>query len=97
MRAGSASVKIIVDPAFFGNNGTYSHACVAGDAAGEFIEAKSCCREGSPAPELAEAMGVREALSWIKKKGWNRAIIESDCITLVQSIRSKLLHDFLLR
>ncbi|KAM6542133.1 hypothetical protein CsatB_006580 [Cannabis sativa] len=35
-------------------------------------------------------MGVREALSWLKKKGWNRVTIESDSLTVVQALRSSL-------
>lgn len=58
-----------MNAAFFEDNWTYIYARVATDAAGEFIEAKSRCLEGSPAPEMAETMEVRKALSWIKEKG----------------------------
>lgn len=33
-------------------------------------------------------MGVHEALSWIKEKGRIRVIVESDCLTVIQSVRS---------
>ncbi|KAL8087907.1 hypothetical protein AgCh_037884 [Apium graveolens] len=36
----------------------------------------------------AEAMGLREALSWIKKKAWHRAVAETDNLTVVQSANS---------
>lgn len=39
---------------------------------------------------LAEGMGVREALSWIKENNWQNAIVETDNLTVVQSIRSTL-------
>uniref|UniRef100_A0A803QK79 Reverse transcriptase n=1 Tax=Cannabis sativa TaxID=3483 RepID=A0A803QK79_CANSA len=60
------------------------------DASGHALEAISCCKPGTVTPEIAEAMGVREALSWLKKKGWNRVTIETDYLTVVQAIRSPL-------
>ena len=54
------------------------------------LEAISCCRNGVVSPELAEAMGMREALSWIKKKAWDKVTIETDCVTVVQALRSSI-------
>lgn len=34
-------------------------------------------------------MGVKEALSWVKRKKWGAVSIETDSLTVVQSIRSK--------
>lgn len=82
------TVKINVDAALFDDKRMYSFACVARDAAGEVIEAKSSRRVGQPLSEIAEAMGVHEALSWIKEKGWVRVIVESDCLNCIQSVRS---------
>uniref|UniRef100_A0A803NUV7 RNase H type-1 domain-containing protein n=1 Tax=Cannabis sativa TaxID=3483 RepID=A0A803NUV7_CANSA len=59
-------------------------------ASSHVLEAISSCRTDVVTPELAEAMGVREALSWLKKKGWNRVTIESDSLTVVQALRSSL-------
>ena len=39
-------------------------------------------------PEVAEAIGVKEALSWIKAQGWSKVELESDSLLVVQSIRS---------
>ena len=39
-------------------------------------------------PELAEILGIKEALSWIKEKGWQDVTIESDCLLAILSIRS---------
>uniref|UniRef100_A0A803NTG1 Reverse transcriptase n=1 Tax=Cannabis sativa TaxID=3483 RepID=A0A803NTG1_CANSA len=54
------------------------------------VEAISCCWPGLDAPEMAEVMGVREALSWIKKKLWQSVIVETDSLIVVQAIRSPL-------
>ncbi|XP_060965604.1 uncharacterized protein LOC133034522 [Cannabis sativa] len=84
------TIKINTDAAIFDSNGSYRFVCVARNAAGEMLEALTSCRAGIVQPELAEAMGVREALSWIKKKGWIGTIVETDCLTVVQAIRSNL-------
>lgn len=39
-------------------------------------------------PEIAEAMGVREALSWTKQQNLQAIVIETDCPVLVQALRS---------
>ena len=86
-------LKINVDAALFSEASTYSFVCVARDDQGHFIEATTCCRQGVVSPELAEAMGVREALSWIKKKAWSQVVIETDCLTVVQALRSSVSMD----
>ncbi|KAM6544107.1 hypothetical protein CsatB_008554 [Cannabis sativa] len=86
----TGEVKINTDAALFSDPNRYSFACVARDDSGHVLEAISSCKLGVVTPELAEAMGVREALSWLKKKGWNRVTIESDSLTVVQALRSSL-------
>ena len=43
---------------------------------------------GSIASENAEAMGVREALNWIKGQQHNNVVVETDCLVVVQASRS---------
>ncbi|XP_062085344.1 uncharacterized protein LOC133791431 [Humulus lupulus] len=86
-------VKINVDAALFSDSSTYSFACVARNDQGHTLEAITCCRNGVVSPELVEAMGMREALSWIKKKSWDKVIIETDCLTVVQALRSAISMD----
>ncbi|KAL8154779.1 hypothetical protein AgCh_000219 [Apium graveolens] len=38
--------------------------------------------------ELAGAMGIREALSWVKKEQQKNVVIETDCLAVVQWIRN---------
>nr|GMD22444.1 uncharacterized protein LOC109158421 [Ipomoea batatas] len=42
-------------------------------------------------PLLAEAMVCKEALSWVKAKGWMDVCMESDCFNLVNALNSKTL------
>ena len=43
---------------------------------GGLIKAKSVLHKGVSAPEIAEAMAVKEVLSWIKTEGWPRVELE---------------------
>lgn len=60
---------------------------VARDHEGKLVEAISSCKRGRVDPELAEAIGIREALSWIKVKAWPSVVLETDCLTATQAIR----------
>ncbi|KAL8116031.1 hypothetical protein AgCh_022498 [Apium graveolens] len=59
-------VKINTSVALFEESNSYSHAMVARNHKGTLLEAKSSCKNGRIHPELAESIGIREALSWIK-------------------------------
>lgn len=83
-------IKINVDAALFEEAGTFSYACVARDDTGNLIEAISCCRTGNMAPEMVEVMGVREALSWVKRNHWRKVVVETDSLMVVESIRSTI-------
>ena len=80
-------VKINVDAAIFSESSKYNFARVARRNEHELsLEVVTCCRQGVVSPELTEAMEMREALSWIKKKIWNKVIIETDCLTIIQAL-----------
>uniref|UniRef100_A0A803P625 RNase H type-1 domain-containing protein n=1 Tax=Cannabis sativa TaxID=3483 RepID=A0A803P625_CANSA len=89
-RPPATKLKINVDAATFDNNGTFSFVCVARDANGSLVEAITRCQTRNTTLELAEAMGVREAISWIKQKAWYGTVVETDCLSVVQAIRSNL-------
>ncbi|XP_074356412.1 uncharacterized protein LOC141696125 [Apium graveolens] len=81
------TVKINVDAVIFENSASYCVAMVARDHYGGLVAAKSSCRGGYMTPELAEAIGIKEALSWVKDTMEQPASIETDCLTIVQAIR----------
>ncbi|KAM6551921.1 hypothetical protein CsatB_001729 [Cannabis sativa] len=62
-----------------------------GIANGTLNEAVSGSRLGCVLPEIAEVIGIKEALSWIKGKGWDKVVVESDALVVVQAITS-ILH-----
>lgn len=82
------TIKVNIDAAIFETSQCFSYSAVARDDKGELIEAISKCERGNITAEVVEAIGIREAISWIKKKGWTRIIVETDCMVVVQAIRS---------
>lgn len=55
---------------------------------GRMIAACAYTVPGSFASKVAEAIGVREALLWIKDVGWPRVHVESDAAVVITSIQS---------
>lgn len=53
----------------------------------EVVITRSKCSLSNVAPENAEAIGVREALSWIKEQQIGNVLVETNCL-VVQAIRS---------
>lgn len=80
--------KINTDASLSTNLDRFSHAQIVSDHNGHLIEAKSKCIQGTATPELAEAIGIREALSWVKEKQENNATVETYCLMIVQWIRN---------
>lgn len=74
------SIKINTDAAIFEESLNFSFVFVVRDHTGSLIEARSRCLRGIPNPYLAEALGIREALSWIKNEDQHDVIIKSDCL-----------------
>ncbi|KAM6555296.1 hypothetical protein CsatB_002315 [Cannabis sativa] len=71
-------------------NYNYGFGCVARGADGRIIEAISGSRLGVVGPEIAEVIGVKEALSWIKRNGWMEVEIETDALVVVQAVMGSI-------
>ncbi|XP_074351477.1 uncharacterized protein LOC141690587 [Apium graveolens] len=84
------SIKVTVDAALFTDRNEYGVGLVARDAQGQVVAARTRCYMGMVAVEIAEAIAIREALSWIKDHDWQEVQLESDCLAAVQGIRSKV-------
>ena len=70
-------IKINTDGALFEDSNTYSYSMIVRNHAGDLVESKASCRQGTVNPEMAELMGIREALSWLKDKDYASAIVET--------------------
>ncbi|XP_019181376.1 PREDICTED: uncharacterized protein LOC109176397 [Ipomoea nil] len=80
-------VRIEVDA---DNNEAY-YGIVISDGDGVFMAAKNgklCCLND---PHLAEAMAVKEALSWAKARGHNKIMVLSDCQMVCNLINRSML------
>ncbi|XP_074373800.1 uncharacterized protein LOC141714165 [Apium graveolens] len=84
------SIKVTVDVALFADREEYGLGVVARDSDGKVVAARTRCFSGKVAAEFAEALAIKEALSWIKEYDWQEVVLESDCLAAVQAVRSKV-------
>uniref|UniRef100_A0A803QNA4 Uncharacterized protein n=1 Tax=Cannabis sativa TaxID=3483 RepID=A0A803QNA4_CANSA len=87
-KPGANMVKINVDGVIFEAYNSYGFGIIARDSSGCIIENVTSCRSGSTSPEIVELIGIKEALSWIKTKGWTFTILETVCLMAVQAIHN---------
>lgn len=85
----SGELKLNLDGALFEEQNRYGVGLVVRDEKGLLVEARTKLFVGTVQPEIAEAVGFKEALSWIKGSHWNKVTLESDCLVAIQSIRNK--------
>ncbi|XP_074346913.1 uncharacterized protein LOC141685724 [Apium graveolens] len=83
-------MKISVDAAIFPEHNAYGVGFVVRNDRGELVQARTKCSTGLDSPYMAEAIAIKEALSWIQDRGWSKIVVESDCLTAVQAVRSKV-------
>ncbi|KAL8101649.1 hypothetical protein AgCh_033518 [Apium graveolens] len=63
---------------------------VARNSSGHLIQAKAKLFQEMITPALAEAMAIKEALSWTKQEQWKKVVIESDSLVAIQAIRGQV-------
>ncbi|XP_074348441.1 uncharacterized protein LOC141687159 [Apium graveolens] len=83
-------VKVTVDATVFKEQNRYGVGMLARDDEGAVVQGRSDSYEGVGRLEFAEAMVVKEALRWVKYMAWQGVTMESDCLGVVQAIRSKV-------
>ncbi|KAM6541763.1 hypothetical protein CsatB_006210 [Cannabis sativa] len=86
----SGKIKINVDGAIFEPQQLFGFGCLARNHTGQLLEAFAESKFGVVLPEIAEIMGMKEALSWIKRKGWEDVIVETDSLIVVQALNSSI-------
>ncbi|XP_055959787.1 uncharacterized protein LOC130014852 [Mercurialis annua] len=89
-------LKVNVDAAVFSRNEGIGVGIVVRDWRGSLVQARLVKFHGNYSPRVAEAMGIREALSWLKDS--SNIIIESDAMEVILAIRNPSLieSDFLI-
>lgn len=76
-------VKITVDAAIFTEYSKYGIGLLARDDKGEVLQGRSEVYDGAVRPEIAEAIAVKEALSWVQGSHWPKVVEETDCLTVL--------------
>ncbi|KAK5818485.1 hypothetical protein PVK06_023423 [Gossypium arboreum] len=61
-------------------------AAVIQDSYGHVLRSFTGRMEGLIEPLLAEAIAIRESLSWLKSLHLDRVVIESDCLMIVEAL-----------
>ncbi|KAL8156505.1 hypothetical protein AgCh_001560 [Apium graveolens] len=84
------SIKVTVDAALFSERNEYGLGTVARDSDGLLVATKMVCFAGAVISEFAEALTIKEALSWIKDQEWQEVMLESYFLAAVQAIRRKV-------
>lgn len=81
-------VKISTDAVIFEEQGRSGIGLIARNHEGHLLSARTKTFSEVMNPSLVEVMAIKEALSWAKDMRWNIVTIESDCLAIVQMIRS---------
>ncbi|KAL8104572.1 hypothetical protein AgCh_028691 [Apium graveolens] len=81
-------VKVSVDEAVFEDRDAVGFGLIARGSDGRLITAKSIVHPHLVSPVTAEAIAIKEALSWIDVMQWPHVTVESDCLVVIQAIRS---------
>ncbi|XP_050231744.1 uncharacterized protein LOC126680640 [Mercurialis annua] len=84
-------LKANVDAAVFSGNVGAGVGVVVRDWKGAVIQALQVRFQGCYSPRVAELIGIREALSWLKD--FNNVIIESDAMEVILELRNPSLID----
>jgi ribonuclease HI len=79
-------VKVNVDAAVGKSPGHGSVAVVARSEDGEFLSVSAVVYPGKSNPETLEALACREAIALARDINIRKAMIASDCLSVVQSI-----------
>lgn len=72
------TLKCNVDSAIFADRKKMGFGGVLCDSNGEFVAAIQGSLPGTFSPILAEAIGLREVLSWIKESSFGSILVETD-------------------
>lgn len=81
-------VKVNIDAACPPGCDFVAVACVVRDGCGSFLRARSNIIIGVRTPKEAEAMSMREALSWVKNWRITQCVFESDSKLLIDAIHA---------
>lgn len=83
------SRRCYVDATLFARRGVAGIGLVLVNEEGLVMAAKSIMLQSTMDPYFAEVMAVKEALTWIKAKGWREVRVYSDCLNACNSVNGR--------
>lgn len=83
-------IKVNVDGAIFEVDGRFGMGCLDRGSDGRMLQAFIVGKVCSVQPEIAEIIGIKEALSWIDGHFWSNVVMETDSLVCVQDIKNTL-------
>ncbi|XP_073132182.1 uncharacterized protein [Henckelia pumila] len=89
-------LKCNVDAVIFKDPPRMGYGCIVRNHSGVVINAICGCITGDFNPTTAEAMGVHEALNWLKELKFSNVIVESDALLVVNAFQFEALDVFCL-
>ena len=89
IKSSSGWHKCNVDAALVRSRGLISFGAVIRSAGGDFIAAKSDILPDSFDPREAKVLGVKEALSWLKKFPFKSVVLEMDNLLVFNVLHDK--------
>ncbi|XP_073121019.1 uncharacterized protein [Henckelia pumila] len=81
-------LKCNVDAAVIDNYSHFGYGCVLRNTYGVVIAATHGRLQGHLNAMLAEALSIREALSWLKSLGFSHIIVESDALLVIEALNN---------
>ena len=81
-------IKVNTDAAVFMEWGSTGIGSVIRDAHGAFLRARNHKLQALYSPREVEAIGLKEALSWVKELGYKRCVFETDAKELAEACKN---------
>ncbi|KAK1356595.1 hypothetical protein POM88_049851 [Heracleum sosnowskyi] len=84
----NSGVKINMDVDIFYSEGKFGYGFVVRDTSGSLVVAHADYYSRKVEADVAESIGIKEVLSWLKTQQYSEVSLESDSLVAVEAIRS---------
>ena len=81
-------MKANVNAAIFGTQGRIGVGCVIRDSSGNIVMVRSTNIMGAYPIREAEALSLKEVLSWLKLKKVNNCIVETNSLLVIEALNN---------
>jgi ribonuclease HI len=89
VKTSTGSLKCNIEAALFKDDNSFGCGiCISDDEQGFMVERRSTWFRGTPTLIEAEAHGMMQALKWLQGKEMHHTVLETDCMQVVEGVRS---------